>query len=422
MITIVFFKQNFRIQDNRTLNQALAYNDPILPVVCLNQEQHQKEWFGWPSLGNYRQQFLFESISALQSSCQKLGANLWITTGTMVDVVSTIHNDFKDCRVVFPTVLGHYERIEEDNVKEFCKQQDIACASCWDWTLLDDVDISRVSLGFSSFRKKVEKHMAIAQVAPTPNHLPAVEHSYKNTKLITSANTSLILNGGEKAAHQHMAQYIWESKALNHYKQTRNKLIGKHVSSKFSLYLSHGCLSARQIYHEVKAFEKKYAKNVSTYWLIFELLWRDFFQFQYLKHAEQWFEFGGIQNKHWEPPQQDDNKCRAWANGETDNEFINATMIELINTGYMSNRGRQNAASYLIFDLGQDWRFGAAVFEHYLIDYDVASNIGNWMYIAGVGNSRSERIFNTNSQQHRYDPHNEFTNYWLNYKQIKSNK
>ena len=88
-------------------------------------------------------------------------------------------------------------------------------------------------------------------------------------------------------------------------------------------------------------------------------------------------------------------------------------MLELVQTGYMSNRGRQNVASYLIHDLGQDWRWGAAAFEHYLIDADVASNIGNWMYIAGVGNSNQPRVFNVPEQAKRYDASGAFVNHWL---------
>ena len=83
------------------------------------------------------------------------------------------------------------------------------------------------------------------------------------------------------------------------------------------------------------------------------------------------------------PPTYDENAFNAWRTGQTPEPFVNAHMKELITTGYMSNRGRQVVASYLIHNLNQDWRRGAEVFEHYLIDYDVASNIGNWMYIAG---------------------------------------
>jgi deoxyribodipyrimidine photo-lyase len=79
----------------------------------------------------------------------------------------------------------------------------------------------------------------------------------------------------------------------------------------------------------------------------------------------------------------------------------------------MSNRGRQNVASYLIHDLKVDWRAGAAYFERMLIDYDAASNYGNWLYIAGVGNDpRPFRKFNTKMQQEYYDPEGTFVEKW----------
>jgi deoxyribodipyrimidine photo-lyase len=89
-------------------------------------------------------------------------------------------------------------------------------------------------------------------------------------------------------------------------------------------------------------------------------------------------------------------------------------MRELKHTGFMSNRGRQNVASYFVHDLKLDWRYGAAYFESILIDYDVYSNYGNWCYVAGVGNDpRQDRYFNTQSQAERYDPQALYRNMWL---------
>ena len=84
-------------------------------------------------------------------------------------------------------------------------------------------------------------------------------------------------------------------------------------------------------------------------------------------------------------------------------------MCQLKTTGWMSNRGRQIVASYFINELGLDWRFGAAWFEEQLIDYDPASNWGNWQYLAGVGTDpRGRRQFNIAKQQREYDPTGEF--------------
>ena len=102
-----------------------------------------------------------------------------------------------------------------------------------------------------------------------------------------------------------------------------------------------------------------------------------------------------------------------WTEGKTSDDFVNANMIELKKTGWMSNRGRQNVASYFSKNLKQDWRIGAAYFESMLLDYDVHSNYGNWMYVSGVGNDPRDRIFNLERQAQMYDANKQFRNHWL---------
>ena len=104
---------------------------------------------------------------------------------------------------------------------------------------------------------------------------------------------------------------------------------------------------------------------------------------------------------------------KEWTDGRTADDFVNANMIELKNTGWMSNRGRQNVASYFAKTLKLDWRIGAAYFESMLLDYDVHSNYGNWMYVSGVGNDPRDRIFNLKRQAEMYDHDKRFRNHWL---------
>merc|ERR1712014_47386 len=101
-----------------------------------------------------------------------------------------------------------------------------------------------------------------------------------------------------------------------------------------------------------------------------------------------------------------------WKNGCTGDSLVDANMRELSATGFMSNRGRQNVASYLIFDLGVDWRYGAAHFEEHLLDYDPCSNWGNWVAAAGL-TGQSVKRFNTRYQLDRYDPTREYVSIWL---------
>jgi deoxyribodipyrimidine photo-lyase len=132
------------------------------------------------------------------------------------------------------------------------------------------------------------------------------------------------------------------------------------------------------------------------------------------KHQYKYFLFNGIKDEKNTAAPMDMEKLNAWKNGETDNDFVNANLVELKLTGFMSNRGRQIVASYFINELALDWRYGAAYFEEQLIDYDVCSNWGNWAYLAGVGNDpRGKRAFNMEKQAHEYDPKNEYRNLWL---------
>jgi len=216
--------------------------------------------------------------------------------------------------------------------------------------------------------------------------------------------------GGESKGLERLKHYFFESKNISQYKETRNGLVGSDYSSKFSFWLAHGCLSPRRVYQELKSYEAQFSANESTYWLYFELLWREFFRLNAAKKEASFFKMP----QSFHSPV--DAQFEKWRQGNTGQPFIDANMKELLLTGFMSNRGRQNVASYLINNLQGDWRLGAAWFESALIDYDVYSNYGNWTYLAGNGNDpRGQRSFNIDSQQERYDPDGDFVNLWLKF-------
>ena len=105
---------------------------------------------------------------------------------------------------------------------------------------------------------------------------------------------------------------------------------------------------------------------------------------------------------------------RKWTNGKTGVPFVDANMREMAMTGWMSNRGRQNVASFLVKDLNLEWRLGAEWFESQLIDFDVCSNYGNWNYAAGIGNDpRQDRKFNIIKQGLDYDPSGDYVRMWV---------
>jgi deoxyribodipyrimidine photo-lyase len=219
--------------------------------------------------------------------------------------------------------------------------------------------------------------------------------------------------GGESAAWQRLNAYFWDRDRLRRYKKTRNGLLGADYSSKLSPWLANGSISARNVVAEIRRYEVERVKNRSTYWLVFELIWRDYFAFLLRKFGSAMFRFEGPMNRHY---RWTDNWKRftAWREGTTGQGFIDANMRELAATGYMSNRGRQNVASYLSRDLKVNWLMGAEYFESQLVDYDPASNYGNWSYTVGVGTDpRRDRYFNQEVQAAKYDPEARYRLHWL---------
>jgi len=225
--------------------------------------------------------------------------------------------------------------------------------------------------------------------------------------------------GGETAGKKRMHDFIWRTRALHQYKNTRNRCLGNFYSSKFSLWLAHGCISAREVVHECAKFEAKLGANVSTYWLIFELLWRDFTLFAAIQSGKRLFDYGGVQNKpeKWFSGKRKvhnrESDFEAWCTGTTGFPFVDANMRELVATGWMSNRGRQNVASFLVYQCNVDWRWGAEFFEHHLIDHNVAQNYVNWQTIAGIGWQQRDNVFNVIKQSVQYEPTPEFILKWI---------
>jgi len=145
--------------------------------------------------------------------------------------------------------------------------------------------------------------------------------------------------------------------------------------------------------------------------VVFELLWRDFFKYFAKKHGDSIFFPSGTINSKKEWKHYDKN-VQAWIEGRTGFPLVDANMRELAATGFMSNRGRQNVASFLALELNQDWRYGADYFESVLLDHDVHSNWGNWCSAAGMTGGRLNR-FNIVKQSKDYDQHGEYVRHWI---------
>jgi deoxyribodipyrimidine photo-lyase len=431
---IIWFKTDLRLSDNETLIKALASHQSIVPVYCFDEAHFKETVFGFKKTGAYKAQFLLESVENLKLNLQRLGSDLLIVYGKPEIELPKLAKNYH-AQAVFAKAETAYEEINtERQVQHALLKQGCMLNTYHTHTLYHPknlpFEIANMPDVFTQFRQIIEKKCTIPSVLKLPLfiHSPILPKSDLPTletlgflKPIFDARAVLPFKGGETAAMQRLKHYFFDTQSLSTYKLTRNGLIGADYSSKFSPWLALGCLSARTIFEQIKQYESIYTANHSTYWLQFELLWRDFFQFMFKKYPTQLFQRAGIRQK---VCTQITNKfvlqkfvlqsLQDWITGNTPHAFINANMRELNATGFMSNRGRQNVASYLCHHLKLDWRWGAAYFEHALIDYDVCSNWGNWAYIAGVGNDpRPSRVFNIEKQAQDYDKKGEYRQLWL---------
>ncbi len=427
MSVILWFKNDLRIRDNAALYEAIQSKEIIISLYCFSKSQFEINAFGFRKTGVFRAQFLLESLKDLDTQLRILGSGLLVKYGIAEEIIPELVKTYGVSKVITSSEVGLDEIAQINHLNKQLKSVNCDLQLTNDNALLDlkdfSMEVNQVSDIFTNFRHQVEKKWMIREEYPSKEKFKSIDlpelklpelSELGFDELNFDERSVLEFKGGESEGLKRVAYYFEQTRLVSTYKQTRNGMIGGDYSSKFSPWLAMGCISARTIYHELKAYELMHGDNESTYWLIFELLWRDYFRIMMRKYPSQFFLKKGLGKYPVNLHVKNDIKFEQWINGKTDNEFINSNMLELKYTGFMSNRGRQNVASYLCHNLKCDWRYGAAYFEEMLIDYDVSSNWCNWAYLAGVGNDPiKNRVFNPEKQAQQYDGDGAFRRLWL---------
>jgi deoxyribodipyrimidine photo-lyase len=426
-LAIVWFRNDLRLQDNESLNLAVTQGQTVMPVYIFDSRVFKgKTKYGFPKTGKFRCQFIIEAVKDLRLNLQNKGSDLVVRIGKPENIIIELAKEHQAKWVYCNRERTDEEARVQDKIEnklwELGKEMIYSRGKMLYYTSDLPFPVQHVPDTFTAFRKEVEKYVKVRRPLSTPEDLKGFQ-LHKNIEWgviptiedfghLPFDNASKFI-GGESYALKQLKFYLWDSDLISDYKNTRNGLLGWDFSSKLSAWLSAGCLSPKTVYHEIKKYEQEKVANESTYWLVFELIWRDYFRMIGKKNGNKIFQQTGIRNKKVSTLE-DHFLFDKWANGQTGIPFIDANMRELNATGFMSNRGRQNVASFLINDLKLNWLMGAEYFESLLIDYDPCSNYGNWNYLAGIGNDpREDRYFNINTQVKKYDENGIFTKHWL---------
>lgn len=417
---IYWFRQDLRLADNAAFTHACEIADTLLPVYCA-PAAGPTPW-GFERIGAHRQYFEQSAVNALAEQLRAHGSGLMQIEGDPVERLVALAHEWGIDKVICERIAAP----EEEAQVQALRAAGLTVEDHWQSTLfsLDELPMAVEELPdvFSSFRRLVEKaHTQARPITPSPTTIPELPRGLSIEPVTLQTPAALdsrsafpyqrqAFHGGEQAAIEHLLQYFRRGLA-NSYKATRNNLSAVDDSTKFSAWLARGSLSAPQIDQALKAFEAEHGANDSTYWIYFELLWRDYFRLLHLKYGRLLYRASGL--KGGSEPGHNPQGFARWCRGETGEALIDAGMRELAATGYLSNRMRQIVASYLIFDLKGDWRAGAAWFEAQLVDYDVYSNQGNWLYIPGYGTDpRGGRRFNTAKQADEHDADGAYRRLW----------
>tara|TARA_B110000879_G_scaffold206292_1_gene288044 strand:- start:24 stop:1307 length:1284 start_codon:yes stop_codon:yes gene_type:complete len=422
-IGLHWFRKDLRLTDNPSLALLISQVDELVCVYMLDELTLLEP--SLPSnqerLGEHRVNFIHQALIDLDVSLQGFGQQLIVLQNNGLTPLLNVIDSLEFTDVSAEWHCGVNEQSQWAELKKLRPQLSFIQEN--GSTLFQASQfpfaIENLPASFSPFRKKVEKYCQVESLSAPIQAMPASSicqisfDSIDVNRLPTSKNYYAALEGGETKALEQLKYYLWDTDQITTYKETRNGLDGWEFSSKLSAWLAQGCISPKYIYHALSQYEAERTKNDSTYWLFFELLWREFFHWNQYKHKAALFSKSGVQGVA-KASSVDLKTLQCWQQGDTGYPIVDACMRQLLRTGFMSNRGRQLVASCFVHELGQDWRYGARHFEHQLVDFDVASNWGNWQYLAGVGaDPRGHRQFNLVKQTEFYDPQKSFIAHWL---------
>jgi deoxyribodipyrimidine photo-lyase len=416
MKTVIYwFRSDLRLSDNPAFALACTEADYLLPIYIHPTNLEEKTLWGFPRVTKHRKVFLKESLQDLRAQLREMGSELLEISGNVLEV-------FQGLRLQLDANWVYCEQIEApEELEQVALLIDAGfnLKLIWQSSMLDPQSLpfklEDMPDIFTQFRQQIEKHQfRFASPIDAPTRIPPLPESSQVFGQVASVDVSFadtLFSGGEGKALLHTKQYF-DRRLPNTYKQTRNQLIGMDYSSKFSPWLALGCISARSIAKKLTDYEMVHGANDGTYWLWFELLWRDYFRFLHFKYGNQLYRSGGLSAEPSNPLIE--TKLKQWISGNTGQPLVDAGMHELQTTGYLSNRMRQIVASYWIYNMKGDWQASAAWFESQLIDYDVYSNQGNWLYIAGKGTDpRGGRPMNLAKQTQDHDPDGAYRKIWL---------
>ncbi len=398
-IVVFWFRRDLRVNDNHGFYQALTSGFPVLPVFIFDTEILNKV----ASKTDARVTFIYNEVQKLKAIFEKQESSFKVFYGKPLDAFEQLVKDFEIIKIYANKDYEPYGIQRDIKVRSFLNEHGIEFLLFKDHVIFEENEVVKdnaepysIFTPYSKTWKKLLKQNGI-------QFFPSDEYIGNLFKVLPLALPELKEMGFQKSEMNFPSSYISRD-VIQNYAEVRD-LPGIRGTTRLGIHLRFGTVSIREL--------TRIASELSEVFLN-QLIWRDFF-ISVLWH------FPEVVDKAFKPKydfikwRNDEKEFRQWCRGETGYPIVDAGMREMNETGFMHNRVRMVAASFLIKHLLIDWRWGEAYFAEKLLDYELASNNGNWQWVAGSGCDAAPyfRIFNPESQQKKFDSENKYIAKWI---------
>lgn len=416
-ILIAWFRRDLRVRDHAALYRATQEAEAVVPLFILDPAL-----LSAPHAGAARVSFLLESLRILDQSLRALGSSLIVRRGDPLEVLCQVAAETGADGVYFNQDYVWPGRERDDRVSAALRERGISVCSLADQVLVEPADLltgqGKPYTVFTPYRNAWLRQPA-APPLPAPSALrtpPIASLEIPDAGSLGYVCAHPLPAAGEHEGHRLLATFAEGADApIARYRSQRNMpaLAG---TSRLSPHLRFGTVGVRTALaaalHAAGGASGEHGEGARTW--ISELAWRDFYH-QWIWHHPHVLQHPFDPAFEALPFENDPGLYAAWCAGRTGFPIVDAAMRQLNGIGWMHNRLRMIAASFLCKDLLCDWRLGESYFWQQLVDGDKPANVGGWQWSASVGVDPQPyfRIFNPTTQGERFDPEGAFVRSWV---------
>lgn len=397
-VNIFWFRRDLRLEDNAGLFRALRGGHPVLPVFIFDNTILEKL-----ERDDARVSFIYNSLLALQDQLQEHGGQLLVRQGSPGEVWRQLIAEFNIREVYTNEDYEPYAIRRDLEVGDLLRENSIAFHALKDQAVFVKNDIVKADGSpYTVYTPYMKRWLLRYNEGPVKPFLS--ENYLSNLAHLHPFPFPGLGDIGFRSSEIHVPPFNIEEAVISGYPLTRD-IPGRDGTSRIGPYLRFGRVGIRQLVERVRHLETTYLK---------ELVWREFFM-QVLWHFPQVVDHSFREKYDRIEWINDEKLFLRWCQGKTGYPMVDAGMRELKATGFMHNRVRMITASFLCKHLLTDWRWGEAWFAKHLLDYELASNNGNWQWAAGTGCDAAPyfRVFNPAAQQQKFDPGMNYIRKWV---------